>query len=354
MAQNVVGVLKDMAARGKTVLVTIHQPSSEVFAMFDRLLLMSEGRVAYLGRADQAKDFLSRLGYPCPPNFNPADHYIHRLAIVPGKEVECRQRAQLVCDTFAESKRGKNIAEVTQKMTQDNDLKPVLMKKRSAYKASWIKQFRATIFIALLLVLIYLKQELTAEGAVNINGAIFLFLTNMTFGNLFAVITFLPRTTHIPTRALQRMYRVDVYYICKVLVDVPTFIVLPMVFITIAYWMIGMYPDVTAFFIAAAIIVLVTNAAVSFGGTVPKYFLWLAYISWFKYGNEALAVNQWRHISHINCTTSVSCPRDGQAVLRQLNFHEDNLNFDIVMLFVLIVAFRVLAFIALAIRARRK
>ncbi|OQV17113.1 putative Protein white [Hypsibius exemplaris] len=184
------------------------------------------------------------------------------------------------------------------------------------------------------------------------------------------------------------MYRVDVYYICKVLVDVPTFIVLPMVFITIAYWMIGMYPDVTAFFIAAAIIVLVTNAAVSFGyfiscaagtenlalalaptciiplmlfggfflnsGTVPKYFLWLAYISWFKYGNEALAVNQWRHISHINCTTSVSCPRDGQAVLRQLNFHEDNLNFDIVMLFVLIVAFRVLAFIALAIRARRK
>jgi ATP-binding cassette, subfamily G (WHITE), eye pigment precursor transporter len=50
MAQNVVSVLRDMAARGKTVIVTIHQPSSEVFAMFDRLLLMSEGRVAYLGK----------------------------------------------------------------------------------------------------------------------------------------------------------------------------------------------------------------------------------------------------------------------------------------------------------------
>ena len=49
MAQNVITVLREMAAKGKTVVVTIHQPSSEVFAMFDRLLLMSEGRLAYLG-----------------------------------------------------------------------------------------------------------------------------------------------------------------------------------------------------------------------------------------------------------------------------------------------------------------
>jgi hypothetical protein len=124
------------------------------------------------------------------------------LAIVPGKESECRERAQLVCDTFADSKRGKNIAEVTQQMAQDsNEVKSVLFSKRSAYKASWIKQFRAvlwrsalgvireplivrvrffqTVFIALLLGLIYLRQEITAEGATNINGAIFLFLTNM-------------------------------------------------------------------------------------------------------------------------------------------------------------------------------
>lgn len=36
MAQNVVATLKDAAARGKTILCTIHQPSSEVYAMFDR------------------------------------------------------------------------------------------------------------------------------------------------------------------------------------------------------------------------------------------------------------------------------------------------------------------------------
>jgi len=36
MAENVVTSLKKLAARGKTVICTIHQPSSQVYAMFDR------------------------------------------------------------------------------------------------------------------------------------------------------------------------------------------------------------------------------------------------------------------------------------------------------------------------------
>lgn len=60
MAQNVVAVMKNMAERGKTILSTIHQPSSEVYAMFDRILLIAEGRVAFLGDADEAYQFFSR------------------------------------------------------------------------------------------------------------------------------------------------------------------------------------------------------------------------------------------------------------------------------------------------------
>ena len=59
MAQNIVQVLKNLASRGKTVICTIHQPSSEVFAMFDRILLMSEGRTAFLGPVDQALEFFA-------------------------------------------------------------------------------------------------------------------------------------------------------------------------------------------------------------------------------------------------------------------------------------------------------
>jgi ATP-binding cassette, subfamily G (WHITE), eye pigment precursor transporter len=60
MAQNVVQVLKNMALKGKTVICTIHQPSSEVFAMFDKVLLMADGRVAYLGTTYEACAFFSQ------------------------------------------------------------------------------------------------------------------------------------------------------------------------------------------------------------------------------------------------------------------------------------------------------
>lgn len=42
--------------------------------------------------------------------------------------------------------------------------------------------------VAILIGLIFLNQPLTQVGVMNINGAIFLFLTNMTFQNVFAVI----------------------------------------------------------------------------------------------------------------------------------------------------------------------
>ena len=57
MAQNVMLVLKTMALKGKTVVTTIHQPSSEIFAMVDKVLLMAEGRVAFLGSPDDACKF---------------------------------------------------------------------------------------------------------------------------------------------------------------------------------------------------------------------------------------------------------------------------------------------------------
>ena len=61
MAQNVVDVLKQLADKGKTIICTIHQPSSQVYAMFDRILLMAEGRTAYLGGAKDALEFFQRF-----------------------------------------------------------------------------------------------------------------------------------------------------------------------------------------------------------------------------------------------------------------------------------------------------
>jgi len=55
------------------IMCTIHQPSTTVFANFDKLLLLSGGRTAYFGPADKALPFFESTGRPSPPNMNPAD-----------------------------------------------------------------------------------------------------------------------------------------------------------------------------------------------------------------------------------------------------------------------------------------
>jgi ABC-type multidrug transport system ATPase subunit len=52
--------------------MTIHQPNSEIFKLFDRLFLLSEGHMVYQGPATEAIDYFSlRLAKPIPDLMNP-------------------------------------------------------------------------------------------------------------------------------------------------------------------------------------------------------------------------------------------------------------------------------------------
>ena len=59
-AHAVAASLQRLARAGHTVAMTIHQPSPESAALFDRLVLLWEGRVAYDGPAADATAFLRR------------------------------------------------------------------------------------------------------------------------------------------------------------------------------------------------------------------------------------------------------------------------------------------------------
>mmetsp|Transcript_29499 Transcript_29499/g.38013 ORF Transcript_29499/g.38013 Transcript_29499/m.38013 type:complete len:549 (-) Transcript_29499:685-2331(-) len=73
--------LKDLAAEGRTILTSIHQPSSGVFASFDRLLLLADGSVVYFGTPKGSLSYFADLGYPCPPGYNAADHCMDLLVV---------------------------------------------------------------------------------------------------------------------------------------------------------------------------------------------------------------------------------------------------------------------------------
>ena len=72
-AMRVVKCLKEEAERGMSILATIHQPSAEILFKFDRIILMSEGRMIYNGPPKEAGNFFSQFGLVLKKNCNPAD-----------------------------------------------------------------------------------------------------------------------------------------------------------------------------------------------------------------------------------------------------------------------------------------
>ncbi|KAF9901524.1 hypothetical protein BX616_002228 [Lobosporangium transversale] len=84
-AFNVVECLVTLArSYNRTVICTIHQPRSNIFAMFDQLVLMAKGQLVYSGETRNLNGHLKSLGHACPEGFNMAD-YMLDLTMYTGK-----------------------------------------------------------------------------------------------------------------------------------------------------------------------------------------------------------------------------------------------------------------------------
>ncbi|PNX85781.1 ABC transporter G family member 22-like protein, partial [Trifolium pratense] len=72
-ALKIVQMLQDIAEAGKTVVTTIHQPSSRLFHKFDKLILLGKGSLLYFGKASEAMNYFQSIG--CTPliSMNPAE-----------------------------------------------------------------------------------------------------------------------------------------------------------------------------------------------------------------------------------------------------------------------------------------
>lgn len=76
-ANNVIECLVRLANHyNKTLVLSIHQPRSSIFQLFDKLVLLSNGKMVYSGDAHKVNEFLKNEGYACPPDYNIADYLI--------------------------------------------------------------------------------------------------------------------------------------------------------------------------------------------------------------------------------------------------------------------------------------
>ncbi|CAL4067072.1 unnamed protein product, partial [Meganyctiphanes norvegica] len=421
-ARKLVRMMKEMAARGKTILCTIHQPSSEVFAMFDKLLLLSEGRVAYMGSSSGALEFLDGLGHKCPSTFNPADYYIHTLAVLPGHELRSRDRIKRICDNFAVSPYSKDIDITIQ--YQDNlglaqqDSGPKSPQVRGydnniPHQPNWMIQLSwltwrslvesyrnpaihsirimQKILIAFLVGLCYTNVQVNQAGIQDIEGVLFIFITENTFPSMYGVLNIFPQELPLFLREYKNgIYRADTYYLSKMISLVPGFIVDPFIFCVICYWMVGLQRHAYHFFMTLIIIIFTANTASACGSmfsamfdsipyvmlflipfdavllisgglfinlkSMPWFVGWTKYLSWFMYSNEALTVTQWSGVTNITCEMpeGIPCIETGEQVIEAFSFDPSHLAFDFTGMIMLYFSFHLVGFTGLYLRAKKK
>ena len=75
-------ILHDLARdEGKTIITSIHQPSSAVFFAFDALMLLADGKVVYLSTPNGSLEYVRDRGLECPGGYNAADHHMDLLVV---------------------------------------------------------------------------------------------------------------------------------------------------------------------------------------------------------------------------------------------------------------------------------
>lgn len=75
-AFKVMELLRSLTKSGITIICTIHQPSSEIWNLLDKIMVLVKGHTCYLGSCLGAKDFFEHLEKPVPENFNVSDHIL--------------------------------------------------------------------------------------------------------------------------------------------------------------------------------------------------------------------------------------------------------------------------------------
>ena len=101
--------MQRLSREGRTVIASIHQPRSAIYALLDQLLLVSEGRTIFMGPAREASKHFAAQGFVCPHRFNESDFFLDTISMdYRSSELEhaTRERITLLADVWASREDG--------------------------------------------------------------------------------------------------------------------------------------------------------------------------------------------------------------------------------------------------------
>jgi ABC-type multidrug transport system ATPase subunit len=104
-ALSIVDVLRGLASEGRTLVVTIHQPRSDLFTHFGSILLLARGgHPIYAGPSKDMLSHFAAQGYQCPRHINPADFALDLITVDlqhEAREVASRAKVRKLIESWS-------------------------------------------------------------------------------------------------------------------------------------------------------------------------------------------------------------------------------------------------------------
>ncbi|KAG2815389.1 hypothetical protein PC129_g14146 [Phytophthora cactorum] len=298
MAKSVVQQLRRLAVHeGRTVVATIHQPSSEVYALFDQLELLADGATIYQGKAVDVVDYFAGCGYQCPPFMNPADYFMEKIVVVDAdtdqagvervrtlKEAWKTHAAQwnngieVVNPQHVNGPRtSKAIAATPDESLDFEDSRASVwgqirvLATRNALrllrdKTALRLQSVQTLVTTLLVGIIFFQLTLDQQGVANFSGAFFYIVTEQVYGASMPAIMSVPMELPIVYREYDiGLYSVASWYAAKNLCELPQQVILPIISLLPLYFLVGIGHDFSMYIQMQLVLILLHSSCVAFG-----------------------------------------------------------------------------------------
>ncbi|KAJ0983725.1 hypothetical protein J5N97_011980 [Dioscorea zingiberensis] len=395
-AQCIVSLLLSMTSQGgRTIVMTIHQPSSRLFYMFHKVLLLSDGYPLYSGKGSEAMAYFASIGFAPSVPMNPADFLLDLANGVSSDDA--RENRSAVKEALVSSYKSDLHAQVLQELCQiDQHVNEVSDRKKSQWNTTWWEQFMILLkrdlkerkhvsfsgleiaqvmAMALLSGILWWQSGGHAQDQV---GLIFFCGSFWGFFALFQAIFTFPQERLVLTKErASRMYRLSSYFMSRTVGDLPMELVLPTMFTIIVYWMGGLKPDAVSFFLtllamllgvlvsqglglALGALVMDLKAATTLasilmltfmlaGGyfvqTVPAFISWIKYISFTFYVFKLQLAIQFSPSDTYQCALNTACKVEDIPPIKLVGL--DHLKEAVIALILMLFIFRLTAYLAL-------